>query len=111
MKHRTSGASDGEGLAAARLFMVISSFSPLFVLWAIRGSTVVPDRYLIGFCAAMVLIPNALLLARIQTARRKKDTKEIQIGRADDQRGQIIVYLFTMLLPLYAADLGTWRDF
>jgi hypothetical protein len=89
--------------------MVLSSFSPLFILWAIRGNNLVPDAYLIGFCATMVALPNVFLLARIQTARRQKDTRELRVGRADDHRDHILVYLFAILLPLYAVGLGTWR--
>ena len=33
-----------EGLKAARLLMVLSSISPLFILWAIRGNSLIPDR-------------------------------------------------------------------
>jgi hypothetical protein len=32
-----------EGLRAARLLMVLSSISPLFILWAIRGNSLIPD--------------------------------------------------------------------
>ena len=48
----------GEGLRLARLFMVLSSVSPLFVLWAIRGNSLVPDRFLIPACAVMVVVPT-----------------------------------------------------
>ena len=33
-----SNGNKSEGLKIARLMMVFSSISPLFVLWAIRGS-------------------------------------------------------------------------
>ena len=49
-------ASHGEGLKAARLLMVLSSISPLFILWAIRGTTLVADRWFIGFCALTRII-------------------------------------------------------
>ena len=39
----------GEGLKLARLLMVLSSVSPLFVLWAIRGTTLVPDVYFLHY--------------------------------------------------------------
>jgi hypothetical protein len=59
----------GEGLKIARLMMVLSSISPLFVLWAIRGSKLLPDHYLFTFCAAMVFLPNLFLWIRIATAQ------------------------------------------
>lgn len=58
----------------------------------------------------VVFLPNAFLWLRIKTAKKLKETREIQVGYAEDHREHLLVYLFTMLLPLYAADLGTWRD-
>lgn len=100
-----------EGLKAARLLMVLSSISPLFILWAIRGSSLIPDRWFIGFCALMVVLPNVFLWLRIWTAKKQADKREIAVGTADDHRDHILVYLFAMLLPFYSEDIGTWRDF
>jgi hypothetical protein len=99
-----------EGLKAARLLMVLSSISPLFILWAIRGNSLIPDRWFIGFCAVMVVIPNAFLRLRIRTAKKQADKRDLTVGTADDHRDHILVYLFAMLLPFYSEDLGTWRD-
>jgi hypothetical protein len=101
----------GEGLKAARLLMVLSSISPLFLLWAIRGNKLVCDRYLLPFCAAMLVFPNLFLWLRIKTALRLQERRELAIGSAEDHRDHILVYLFAMLLPLYPIDMGTWRDF
>jgi hypothetical protein len=98
-----------EGLKAARLLMVLSSISPLFILWAIRGNSLIPDRYFIGFCALMVVAPNAFLWLRIRTAKRHADKRGLTVGTADDHRDHILVYLFAMLLPFYSEDLGSWR--
>ncbi|GBD27863.1 hypothetical protein HRbin30_03220 [bacterium HR30] len=99
-----------EGLKAARLLMVLSSISPLFILWAIRGNSLIPDRWFIGFCALMVVVPNAFLWLRIWTAKKQADKRELAVGRADDHRDHILVYLFAMLLPFYSESIGTWRD-
>lgn len=101
----------GEGLKAARLLMVLSSISPLFLLWAIRGNRLVADRYLLPFCAAMLVLPNLFLWLRIKTAVKLQEKRELAIGSAEDHRDHILVYLFAMLLPLYPIDMGTWRDF
>ena len=69
MARAPSKPSTREGLKAARLLMVLSSISPLFILWAIRGNSLVPDRYFIGFCALMVFVPNAFLWLRITDGR------------------------------------------
>ncbi len=99
-----------EGLKAARLLMVFSSISPLFILWAIRGNNLIPDKYLFTVCALMVIVPNVFLWWRIRTAQRLREMREIVVGTAEDHREHLLVYLFAMLLPFYAADLATWRD-
>jgi hypothetical protein len=98
-----------EGLKVARLLMVLSSISPLFILWAIRGNDLIPDLYFASFCGLMVVLPNAFLWLRLRTAKRTADKREIVVGTADDHRDHILVYLFAMLLPFYSEDLGTWR--
>lgn len=108
--NRVPVSTHSEGLKTARLLMVLSSISPLFILWAIRGNTLIPDHYFIGFCALMILLPNAFLWLRIRTAKKNNDRREISVGTADDHRDHILVYLFAMLLPFYSEDLGTLRD-
>jgi hypothetical protein len=98
-----------EGLKVARLLMVLSSISPLFILWAIRGNSLIPDGYFILFCGLMVIVPNVFLWLRISTAKKQADKREVTVGTADDHRDHILVYLFAMLLPFYSEDLGTWR--
>jgi hypothetical protein len=105
-----SSSTQSEGLKAARLLMVLSSISPLFILWAIRGSSLIPDRWFIGICALMVILPNAFLWLRVRTAKKQADRRELTVGMADDHRDHILVYLFAMLLPFYSEDIGTWRD-
>jgi hypothetical protein len=99
-----------EGLKAARLLMVLSSISPLFILWGIRGTTLVSDYYFALVCALLVIVPNLFLFLRIQTAKRLQEKREIVVGRAEDHREHLLVYLFAMLLPFYTAEINTWRD-
>jgi hypothetical protein len=90
--------------------MVLSSISPLFILWAIRGNSLIPDRWFIGLCVLMFMVPNAFLCLRIRTAKKQADKRVIAVGKADDHRDHLLVYLFAMLLPFYAQDVGNWRD-
>ena len=99
-----------DGLKVARLLMVLSSISPLFILWAIRGNSLIPDRWFLLFCAAMVIIPYAFLGVRIKTARRLQEKRELVVGTAEDHRDHLLVYLFAVLLPFYATSLAGWRD-
>lgn len=101
---------DSEGLKTARLLMVLSSISPLFILWAIRGNRLVPDLYFVSLCALFVLVPNLFLWLRIRTAKKLRETSQIDIGSAEDHRDHLLVYLFSMLLPFYTEDIGTWRN-
>lgn len=103
-------ATQSEGLKIARLLMVLSSVSPLFILWAIRGSKIIPDVYLLIFCGVMVVFPNLFLWLRIRTAQKLQEKRELVIGSAEDHRDHLLVYLFAMLLPFYPIDTGTWRD-
>ena len=100
-----------EGLKSARLIMVLSSVSPLFILWAIRGSKLIPSTYFVSACALMVVVPNAFLFLRLWVAKKRNDTREIVIGKAEDHRDHLLVYLFTLLLPFYTTSLADWREF
>jgi len=99
-----------EGLRAARFFMVMSSISPLFIFWAIRGNSLIPDYCFISFCAVMVILPNVFLWWRVIAAIRLKEKRSIVVGMAEDHREHLLIYLFAMLLPFYSINLGTWRD-
>jgi len=98
-----------QGLGVARLFMVLSSMSPLFILWSIRGNSLISDSYFLTFCAIMIVVPNGVLWLRIRIAKKQEDKRELVVGEADDHRDHILVYLFSMLLPFYSEDLGNWR--
>jgi hypothetical protein len=100
-----------EGLKTARLLMVLSSISPLFIFWAVRGNSLIPDRYFLSFCVLMIVLPNAFLWLRIRIATRLREQRELTVGTAEDHRDHLLVYLFSMLLPFYAPDVGTWRSF
>lgn len=99
-----------EGLRIARLLMVLSSISPLFVLWAIRGNTLVDDWYLWLFCVFMIVVPNGFLWLRLKTAIRLGEKRELTVGSAEDHRDHVLVYLFAILLPFYSEQVDTWRN-
>ena len=99
-----------EGFNIGRLLMVLSSISPLFILWAIKGTSIIPDPYLIPFCAVMVILPSVYLCWRIRRARIKRDKQEIVIGEVHDYRYHILTYIFAMLLPFYRQDIASTRE-
>ena len=90
--------------------MVFGSMSPLFILWGFRGSKLICDRWLIPICLGMIAFPNLFLWWRLRTAKRLNEKRMLMIGRAEDHRDHLLVYLFTMLLPLYSLDIDSWRN-
>lgn len=103
-------STHGEGLRIARLLMVLSSMSPLFLLWALRGNEFIADRYFVPACIFMVVLPNLALILRKRAARKNRELRTLTIGVAEDHRDHVLVYLFALLLPFYTVPLGTWRD-
>ena len=98
------------GLPVARFLMVMGSLSPLFVLWAIRGTREIPDKWWGSFCLACVIIPNLTLYWRWHIAHARNDHRVIIVLSARDQSEHLLVYLFAMLIPLFGVDLGGTRD-
>ncbi|MBB3972794.1 hypothetical protein [Hansschlegelia beijingensis] len=98
------------GFSFARLVLVASSLSPLFVLWALRGTPSVSDAYWIPACAAMFLLPNAFLWVLVKRTRRSHNNITFKVHAPKDQREHLLVYLFAMLIPLYDANMGFGRD-
>jgi len=91
--------------------MVLASFWPLFVLWAIKGtSPVVPHHVWAAICVGIAIVPNLVLYARYAIARKQNDTRTVRVLSAKDQREHVIVYLFAVLLPLFDANQNTLWD-
>ena len=90
--------------------MVLSSLSPLFILWAVRGNELIPEFYFIIACALMVVVPNVFLQWRIWKARKDNDKRELTAGTLENHRSHILSYLFATLLPFYREELSTCRD-
>ena len=93
-----------------RLLMTLSSLSPLFFLWAVRGTELITDPCFTLVCLTMATFPSLFLLMRICTARKQNDKREIVIGDIEDHRAHVLVYLFAILLPFYREELATYRD-
>lgn len=91
--------------------MVLASFSPLFLLWAIRGTTLLNNYVFVALCGWLIVFPNAFLLWRIGKAQLNSDVKTISVGFAEDHREHVIVYLFAILFPVYSLSLDTFSNF
>lgn len=110
VKNRRDVGRYREGLPVTRLLMVLSSFSPLFILWAIRGSGVIPEPWFGLSCLFMAALPTVVLIVRERRSRKNSDKRELVAGASDDHRSHVLVYLFAMLLPFYPQDPETIRD-
>lgn len=99
-----------EGLGGVRFLLVWSSLSPVFLLWAIRGVESIPDKIWVPACIAIVLLPTILLGLFFRRAKRQENDKTITVHSAKDQREHLLTYLFAMLIPLFDANLGGYRD-
>lgn len=100
-----------EGLRISRLIMVLSSISPLFILWAIRGTRLIPNWLFTVLCGLLVIGPYLYIFYRLRVAKRQNERRRLSVGKAEDHRDHLLVYLFTMLLPFYTTSLGDWREF
>ncbi|MCC6351912.1 MAG: hypothetical protein IT202_05315 [Fimbriimonadaceae bacterium] len=99
-----------EGLQFIRLMMVLGSLSPLFILWAIAGVKDIPDNYLVATCIAFAILPGLFILLREQIATKEKDFKVIEIHNATDDSANVLVYLFTIAVPLFSVNLESMRS-
>lgn len=99
-----------QGLGGVRFVLVWSSLSPVFLLWAIRGVESVPDKIWVPACILMFLLPTILLVMFFRRAKRHQNDKTITVHSAKDQREHLLTYLFAMLIPLFDANLGGYRD-
>ena len=71
----------------------------------------ISDAWFVTGCLLMAILPTGLLLLRELLARRQNDTRSLVIGRTEDHRGHVLVYLFAILLPFYRQNVDAWRDF
>ena len=110
MTKRRPRRSPTEGFKVFRVAMVLSSLSPLFVLWAIRGIPMIPDIWFIPICMALALIPTAFVYCRISNARANREKRQLSVGAYEDSRQYLLVYLFANLLPFYRTDFVGYRD-
>ncbi|MCB1202087.1 MAG: hypothetical protein KDK41_15660 [Leptospiraceae bacterium] len=98
-----------EGLGIPRFFMVLSSLTPLFIIWSMRGTKLISEWIFQTICIALIVIPNLYLIWRLSKSKEEGTYKKV-VENAHDHREHLIVYLFAMLLPFYASNLDTLRE-
>ncbi len=108
-------ASVREKLGIVRFMMVLSNFTPLFALLAVRGICIKGvsfdiDTLLIPICFGLIVLPNVVLILRIVIAKINVGTKTIVTKNVRNQKENILVYLFAMLIPLYQTQISSERE-
>ena len=99
-----------ESLKIFRLIMVISSLSPLFILWAIQGIELIPHIYTIVFCLLIVIGPYVLINQRKRWAKKHQVTRSFVVGKYEDHRSHLLAYLLSILLPFYRQEITEIPD-
>lgn len=100
-----------EGFGALRLLLVLSSLFPVFVLFAIRGQSPLPECYHLLMMLALATAPTAILAIRIAVAKRNDEIVPLAIGTATSHQSSIISYLLALLLPFVGIATSDWRGF
>ena len=93
-----------------RLVFVLSSIAPLFILWAVKGISLISDPWFLSACSLLALLPTLFVILRERRARVQRHVRQITVDSLEDQRNHILVYLFAILLPFYRQDVSGWRD-
>ena len=97
-------------LTFIRLILVVSALSPVFLLWAIRGVTVLKDCIWVPICLGLFFLFNGLVIVIWYGALRARNEKTITVRKSSEQREYLITYLLAVTIPLYQNDIDTWRS-
>jgi hypothetical protein len=100
----------GEGPVLMRLALVLSSMSPLLLLWAIRGTTLISQWVFVCICLSLFFLFNSVFFWIYYGSLDESNIRPIEVEQAQDVRQDIIAYLFAMMLPFYTADLDSGRN-
>lgn len=93
-------------LRFVRFMMVLSSFSPLLVLWAITGSRIeaVPNLIFRMICVILIITPIIIIYLRYYRVKKINDVQTFTVNNCKDQKDVLIIYLFAMLIPIYQTE-------
>lgn len=104
----TVAASDS--LSFVRFILVWSSLSPVFLLWAIRGTKAVDETHFTLVCLALFLAPTLALWGFWSRSIAKNTVRTVKVIKAEDPKDHILTYLFAMLIPLFQSNIDDKRQ-
>lgn len=103
-----------EGFYFLRVFLVLGSLSPVFLILAIRGSSLINQKWLTFTAIIMILSPVLAFLwrySKVYKAQPGGNLKSMVVRRLTDRREHLLSYLFPLLLSFWAVDFQTYREF
>lgn len=102
-----------EGFLIMRLALVLWSLSPVFIVWAIRGSKLVSQQWLTGMALFAVVVPAVVFFSRyirICNATLGGNLVILTVRRLTDRREHLLSYLFPLVLSFWSVDFTTVRE-
>lgn len=98
--------------------MVLSSFSPLFLFWAMQkvgpityyDCIILTPRQWWLACLVLAVVPTAVLYLRKSIATRNNDTQKLKVVKCDDHSEHLLTYLVANLLPFYSSQINSVRS-
>lgn len=104
------------------LVLVLSSFAPLFFLWAIQGvptSTnsegeavqLFDSRIFVLTSLMLATLPTVFLVIRFRVVSNSTSKRRAKVLSISDESDHVLVYLLANLVPFYVVDFETWRAF
>ena len=97
-------------MGLVRFLLIWSSLSPVFLLWALRGTTAIPDKIFVPGCLGLFLVPLVALWLLWKRNVATGNVRTIEVRATQDPKDHLLTYLFAMLIPLWQGSLGTTRD-
>ena len=97
-------------MGLVRFLLIWSSLSPVFVLWALRGTTAISDKIFVPICLGLFAVPSIVLWLLWRRNVATDNVRTVEVRVTQDPKDHLLTYLFAMLLPLWQGGLGTPRD-
>lgn len=96
-----------------RLALVVWSLSPVFLVWAIRGSGMISQLWLWVAAMLATLGPALIYLGSVNLAKQSGtggNLEQLTVKRLTDRREHLLSYLFPLLLSVWSLDFKTHRE-
>lgn len=103
-------AEASDGLSFVRFILVWSSLSPVFLLWAVRGTKAIDETRFTVVCLVLFFAPTLLLWGFWSRSRAKNAVRTVNVIKAEDPKDHILTYLFAMLIPLFQSNIDDKRQ-